>query len=603
MRARVRYLLFAVAFSCLPLVGQVQAGKPTGDAPKVEQPQTSLDLDHEFDRGSGIAINDLSKTQIDNLVTLGKVWGFLKYHHPVIASGQHHWDYDLFRVLPQVLSATDRAAANAAMRRWIAALGTVNECTTCASLNETNVYMMPELDWISDEKLVGADLSQDLRRIFRNRPAAGNQFYVSLANVGNPVFDHEPAYSEIKLPDAGLQILALYRFWNVIEYWYPYRNMTGENWDEVLAQFLPRVALAKTAESYQRELMAFIAHVHDTHANLWSSLQVRPPVGNCQIPVTVRFVENSAVVSGYSQPETGTATGLKIGDLLLDLNGTPVSELVNRWSPYYAASNDPTRLRDIARSMTRGDCGSPVLRVRRESQTLTLTVPRLSPVTDPQIRITHDLAGETFRKLSEDVAYLKLSSVKVADVTHYVESAEGTKGLIIDIRNYPSQFVVLALGSLLIEKPTEFVRATVGDLSNPGAFHWAPPVSLTPRQPHYKGKVVILIDEASQSQAECTTMAFRSAPGATVIGSTTAGADGNVSPVPLPGGLQARISGIGIFYPDKRPTQRIGIIPDVRITPTIAGIRAGRDELIEEALRQILGPDTPAAQIEALAKR
>jgi len=154
---------------------------------------------------------------------------------------------------------------------------------------------------------------------------------------------------------------------------------------------------------------------------------------------------------------------------------------------------------------------------------------------------------------------------------------------------------------LLVDKPTEFARFTTGDLSNPGAFHWTKLVSLTPQQPHYKGKVVILVDEISQSQAEYTTMAFRSS-GAVVIGSTTAGADGDVSEIPLPGGLRSMISGIGVFYPDKKPTQRVGIIPDIEVKPTVAGIRAGRDEVLEEALRQILGPATPASQIEAMAK-
>jgi C-terminal processing protease CtpA/Prc len=84
-------------------------------------------------------------------------------------------------------------------------------------------------------------------------------------------------------------------------------------------------------------------------------------------------------------------------------------------------------------------------------------------------------------------------------------------------------------------------------------------------------------------------MAFRTAPGAIVIGSTTAGADGNVSTVPLPGNLSSYISGIGVFYPDNRPTQRVGIIPDIEVKPTIAGIRAERDELIEEAIRRITG--------------
>jgi hypothetical protein len=100
-------------------------------------------------------------------------------------------------------------------------------------------------------------------------------------NIGNPSFEREPAYRNIKLPDPGYQLLALYRFWNIIEYWFPYRDLIGENWDGVLMTFIPRITLARDGETYKRELMALIARVHDTHANLWSSLDVRPPVGPC----------------------------------------------------------------------------------------------------------------------------------------------------------------------------------------------------------------------------------------------------------------------------------------------------------------------------------
>jgi C-terminal processing protease CtpA/Prc len=198
------------------------------------------------------------------------------------------------------------------------------------------------------------------------------------------------------------------------------------------------------------------------------------------------------------------------------------------------------------------------------------------------------------------VAYLKLSSVKSADAASYVESAAGTKGLIIDIRNYPSQFMVFALGNLLAAKPVEFARFTNGDISNPGAFHWGAIERLMPQTPHYAGKVVILVDEVSQSQAEYTTMAFRAA-GGMVLGSTTAAADGNVSQIPLPGGVSTMISGIGVFYPDRKPTQRIGILPDQEVKPTVASIRDGRDEVLEAAIRRILGPDASEAAIRKLA--
>ena len=220
---------------------------------------------------------------------------------------------------------------------------------------------------------------------------------------------------------------------------------------------------------------------------------------------------------------------------------------------------------------------------------MSVAVKRMPPAPGDPSDGTHDLAGPAFRLLSKEVAYLKLSSVKMEDAAHYIEQAAGTKGLIIDIRNYPSAFVVFALGSHLVDQPTAFARFTNPDLSNPGAFYWTAPDSIAPQKPHYEGKIVVLADETSISQAEYTTMAFRSARRAVVVGSTTDGADGNVSPFVLPGGRSTMISGIGVFYPDQKPTQQIGILPDVEVKPTIAGIRAGRDEVLEEAVRQIAG--------------
>jgi len=580
-------------------------GRPLEGAPRIEQPKTVLDLDKEFDAGSGIALKSLSKTQVDNLAMLGKVWGFLKYHHPLVTAGRRHWDYELFRVLPRVLAAADGPAARSVVQQWIKSLGDVSACTKCASLQEGDLHLRPPVTWLTDAKL-GLELAGTLRAIHRNRPADQRQFYVSLVpNIGNPSFDHELGYTNLKLPDGGYQLLTLYRLWNIIEYWFPYRDLLERSWDEELTAFIPRIALAGDARIYKEELLAFIATIHDTHANLWSSLDVRPPVGPCEIPVTLRFIENQPVVSGYTNAQSRPTLGLQRGDVVTALDGVPVTQLVERWSPFYAASNQPRRLNDIAMSMTRGPCGTVSIGVSRDGGSAELKVertPQPSPGATPPG--WHDRPGGTFQKLSADVAYLKLSSIKASEAGAYIEAAAGTKGLVIDIRNYPSEFVVFALGSHLVDRATEFARFTAGDPANPGAFHWGgPPLSLPPTPPHYGGKIAILVDESSLSQAEYTTMAFRSAPNALVVGSTTAGADGNVSPIPLPGGLRAAISGIGVFYPDKKPTQRIGIVATIEARPTIRGIRSGRDEVLEAALRYILGSDASAAEIERLAKQ
>ena len=122
----------------------------------------------------------------------------------------------------------------------------------------------------------------------------------------------------------------------------------------------------------------------------------------------------------------------------------------------------------------------------------------------------------------------------------------------------------------------------------------------TAQEPHYAGKVVILVDEVTQSSAEYHAMAFRRAPGAKVVGSTTAGADGNVSQFPLPGGLRSMVSGLGVFYPDLKPTQRVGIVPDVVKRPTIEGIKAGRDEVLEEAIGMVLEKKVTAEEVKQM---
>jgi C-terminal processing protease CtpA/Prc len=574
-------------------------GKPIWEARHFERPRSVVDMDHQFDNGSGVSISQLTPIQIDNLVTLGKVWGFLKYHHPKVTSGQIHWDYELFRVLPAVLASSDRKTASALFAEWIEKLGPVPQCSSCAKLEGNDIDFRPDLDWIRDPRVLGSDLSETLQSIYTNR-VPEQQFYLSMvATTHNPDFQHELAYPFVKLPDAGFQLLGLYRFWNIAEYWSPYRDVIGENWNQVHAEFIPRVMLAKNAQSYQQEMMAAIARLHDGHAALWSSLQNRPPIGKCQLPIKIRFVQNQPVVVASSSSNT-TAAALQVGDVITDIGGILVSKLVHNWMPYYSGSNEAARLRDIANGMTRGDCGDLTLRVERNRQMVSLTLKRDAPVTWDFP--THDLAGPTFRLLSKDVAYLKLSSVQQSEAAHYIQQAAGTKGLIIDIRNYPSQFMVFALGGLLVDSSRTFARFTEGDLSNPGAYRWGDVENLQPLTPHYAGKVVVVVDEVSQSQAEYTAMAFHASRNTVIVGSTTAGADGNVSRFSLPGGLSTMISGIGVFYPDKAPTQRLGIIPNVNATPTIAGIRAGRDEVLESGIRQILGNEVSETQIEKISK-
>jgi hypothetical protein len=553
-------------------------GRPADDGTTI----APIDADRGFAAGSKVATRSLSPRQIDTLVITGKTWGFLKYHHPAITGGSKQWDYELLRRLPRLLEADSRAQAEQLLVEWIDSLGAIAPCRPCA-VGDESAPLEPRLGWLNDAGAVGPDLRARLKSVYANRTST--QAFVSLAaGVGNPEFKHESEYARLKLPDTGFQILALLRFWNVIEYWFPYRDLIDEDWDEVLRDALPRIALARDEEEYRREMMALVARADDGHANLWSEMRIRPPVGDCALPASIRHIENAFVVERVA---TSDSSGLRAGDVLVSLDGRPVSDIAAHVRRYYGASNDSARMRDIANSLTRGECGSVSVVVQREGNQ-SLTAQRVAPV--PQIAeatVRNDRPGGTFQLLSPEVAYLKLSSIKAADLRVYVEQVRDARVLVVDIRNYPSEFVVRALGSLLVDAPTPFARFTLPDLANPGAFRWGPTAELSPAAAGFTGRVAILVDETSQSQAEYTAMALRASPRALVVGSTTAGADGNISNVPLPGGLRAAISGIGVYYPDRRPTQQVGVAVDVECRDTIAGLRDGRDETLECALRAL----------------
>ena len=540
-------------------------------------------LDTAFDAGSDIVLDTLSQRQQENLFTLGKVWGFLKYHHPEVAQGNLNWDYELLRILPEIGFEDFTARLSA----WMPPVPSNSKGKTVTDSTK-EVKLPPPTDWVEEASWLGEEVRKALKATQRTTVPESHYYLGFGEGVGNPIFRNEPAYADLAWTDDGFKLLALFRYWNIIEYWFPYRHLMDEDWDVVLREFIPRMTIADDELSYKLTLLDLIGKIQDTHANIWQSDSVLTRFhGERAVPVQLSFVEGQPVVARtFDFLDSGATIG--VGDVITEVDGQPVSELVVEKSAYAPASNRPTQLRDVAHRLLRTNKEGLSIAFRNERGTFREEIATVDLEEQPLTSYFWEFSGPSHRELDGDIGYIFPGTLNPTEVDSLMKAYRDKKGLIVDLRCYPSHFIVFSVGKHLMPKPTQFVKFTASSLTQPGQFVFTAPLEVgEAREDYFKGKVVILVNEITQSNAEYTTMALRVAPKTLVIGSTTAGADGNVSRISLPGNVSTMISGIGVYYPDGTETQRVGIVPDIEVHPTIAGVRAGRDEVLERAMELV----------------
>ncbi len=548
-------------------------------------------IDTFFESGSGIQIKNLNQVTIENLANLGMVWGFLKYHLPAIARCEYNWDAELFRVMPEIANAKTKTEANWTLEKWIDLLGKPKPCMSCKTIVADNqVKLLPDYGILFTNGNLPVSIVEKLAYIKNNRNTGENYYVEMVAGIGNPKFDTEKPYAAMVYPDAGYRLLALFRYWNIIQYFFPYRYMIGENWNNILPEFIPKFLKAGDSTAYAVTCLELISRVHDTHANIWGNNNALDNYfGRYRAPVRADFIGKSLVVTGYYNNATGEKEKIRPGDIILKIDGRTVDQLIKNNLTLTPASNYERQLWILARRLLRSRRDSINLDILRGSNQMNVTI-----LCMPKDKITMaaDLnpnpGDSSYKIIDGGIGYLFAGRYKDSQLVNIKKAFQQTRGLIIDMRTYPSDFMPFTFCPFIKPDSSTFVTFTAGDVANPGLFKFGQTISNGVKYPEYYNRPVVeLVNSVTLSQAEYTTMALQSAPNVTVIGSTTAGADGNVSSIVLPGGITTYISGIGVYYPDRSETQRRGIRINEQVEPTIDGIRNGKDELLEKAVEII----------------
>ena len=340
-------------------------GKPLDKASPKEL--SGAQKDTEFDAGSQFTMSTPTAQERENLTVLGKVWGFLKYHHPAIAKGDINWDYELFRVLEEIAFAKADSERDQRILTWVDTYGPVSKCKKCKETSE-EAYLKPDNAWITSSGL-SKELQERLGSIYTNRYQGKHYYIDQTPQVGNPIFSNENPYIEMKYPDAGFRLLSLYRYWNMIHYYFPYKDVMDKDWNAVLEAYVPQFITAKNELEYEIAALQIIGDIKDTHANLWGGDDKwEATKGSKYPPVHIRFIENKLVVVDFYNPEMKPSLELELGDVIKSVNGILTSKMIADKIPYYPASNPEARMRDISSRILKGNGESLDLTVLREGK-------------------------------------------------------------------------------------------------------------------------------------------------------------------------------------------------------------------------------------------
>ncbi|KAA3437791.1 S41 family peptidase [Rufibacter hautae] len=569
-----------------------------------------------------------------------RIWGHLKYYHPTSAMGQLNADSLFLANLPKVDSAKTEKQVNAVFKQLLKEVGVpAGDKSSPQKDNPKGAFLLKNLDdtWRTKSKFLSSDNRKMLNQIFERRYTGEKHYYTYIRN--NPyggTMPHEPEYAlepKENLP-YPLRMLALAKFKAFVDYLFPYKHLMDESWDAVIGQYLPQFAQCDSREEYERLLLGVNARLDDTQAySFFRQLNHREKLfkNHYYPPFDYQVAEKKIVVTAIIDEALCKRSNIRRGDVIEGLDSVSVAEWVGALDALLSVSNESSLWARVGEwgdnLLFRSEDATMKVQLTRGEEQLTTTL-RLM---DPSVAAKAKLIDAYFKKTqavpakkSKGLAYAAKGIVhfKIDDTFRLIKDetseedyrlmdslftrAMKAKGIIFDMRGEPdnSDFVFHYAYKKFGKKNHYFARYfqlnpyQVGSyrlLTQPEVYY---PTDITPNEEEYNGKVVILVNGTTQSISEWHTMSLqRLFPNSITLGEQTAGADGDVKRIMLPGKYLVALSGNGIYYPNNNVTQRLGVRLDEQVRPTLMGVLGKKDELLAKAI-ELIGEEEKSADQE-----
>jgi C-terminal processing protease CtpA/Prc len=373
-------------------------------------------------------------------------------------------------------------------------------------------------------------------------------------------------------PDLDQRLADVVVAWSVFRHFYPYWSEVGVDWDSRLRPHLEAARGAEGRAAQRDAIRGLVADARDGHGSVTDPREASELAA---LPLSLTVVEGRLVVTSSRMPSEAP-----VGAVVTTIDGVPAEERLARAIALTSGTKQWREVRAMLQLML-GKKGATVKLGLDSGQGLhdvTLTFGAPPPPVKRPAPVT---------QIEPGLWYVDLTRAKMAEVFPKLDALATARGVVFDVRGYPGDAGARLLPYLLDAPETDrwmHVAKIVGpfyDLAGWLDLGW----DLKPASPRIAGKVVFLTDGSAISYAESVMGYVADRKLGTIVGSTTAGANGNVASFVTPGGFNVSFTGMRVTRHDgTSPHHLVGVAPDVPVAPTVGGLRAGRDEVLERGL-------------------
>ncbi len=381
--------------------------------------------------------------------------------------------------------------------------------------------------------------------------------------------------------DRSVRLAAIVIAWNVFQHFFPYFDVVGADWPAEFRRAAAK-ALADTGpEDFYVTLATMTAALKDGHVNVFSE-----HVPRLLPAVRFEFVEEAVVVTASEDPQ------IKPGDIVIAVNGRKAAEYLDGLERLISGSPQWKRWKAMAYQFGSGPPKSTItLLLKRGGEELLVTtrLTRETPFQPEEPRPAID-------QLSPGILYVDMRRAKMAQIQEHMKELAAARGVIFDMRGYPTDnhAIVCHLTDTRLESAIWRVPRTIyPDHEKPAGFDTSGRWTLEPQKPRLR-KAVFLTSAGAISYAESIMGIVEHYRLGQIVGEPTAGTNGNVNSIRLPGRFGVSWTGMRVIKHDGSQHHLVGIRPTVPVQRTLRAVREGRDEVLAKAIELL--QDGPAKE-------